>query len=74
MRIVKWSEEWELRMGMGNQNGEWEWGMGNGKWGMRNGNELEMPLSFKRQVQHISGVIAMKVSEISQYSRIGFNS
>ena len=52
-------------MGIENGNGELEWGMGmgNGKWGMRNGNELEMPLSFKRQVQHISSVIAMEISK-----------
>ena len=45
-------------------NGNREWGMRNEEWGMG----MEMPLSFKRQIQHISGVIAMKVSEISQYS------
>ena len=67
----KGSGEWEWEWEMGNG----EWGMGNGEWGVENGEwGMGMPLSFKRQIQHISGVIAMEISEISQYSRIGFNS
>jgi len=71
-REWEWGAGIKLGLGLGKGNVEWEMWNGNVEWKW----ELEwgMSLSFKRQIQHISGVIAMEISEIGQYSRIGFNS